>query len=395
MYRTGDLCRWTEEGEIEYVGRKDDQVKVNGYRIELNEVRDHLKFVQGAEVLKIDNKLVAFVTPSDVDVNKVLEAAMTKLPHYMIPSLIVPLDKFPLTGNGKVDKKALAKMDLSKLVRQGLTSNEQKVLDKWRQVISISIEVKSPFASFFSLGGNSLNVINLVSLLKKDYPDKVWNAATVYAHPNLRLLSRYIFGPEPESNQKRTIRLRNGLHENRVKIVCLHGQATSNSVFMDQLGEIMYSLRNVAHFEFIQAPFQVKHSHLELLYNSKWYEWWPSVFIMNRQVKRSIDHVTSELKRIGPVDCLLGFSQGASVVEILDRLAHKQKLEKTWKLSILMSGSGIDPIQGLLVKPKYKTKVPGGIPSPALIVSGSKNSSAYKLYFQGQEVDFRKEKHQP
>jgi amino acid adenylation domain-containing protein len=102
MYRTGDVCRWTEDGEIEIMGRQDDQVKVNGYRIELNEVRDQLEHVTGAEVLKIDNKLVAFVTPASVDVEKIREIAMKKLPHYMIPSMFVPLDQFPLTGNGKV-----------------------------------------------------------------------------------------------------------------------------------------------------------------------------------------------------------------------------------------------------------------------------------------------------
>ena len=102
MYRTGDVCRWTEDGEVEIFGRGDDQVKVNGYRIELNEVRDQLEHVTGAEVLKIDNKLVAFVTPASVDVEKIREAAMNKLPHYMIPSMFVPLDQFPLTGNGKV-----------------------------------------------------------------------------------------------------------------------------------------------------------------------------------------------------------------------------------------------------------------------------------------------------
>jgi amino acid adenylation domain-containing protein len=107
MYKTGDICRWLENGEIEILGRADDMVKVNGYRIELNEVRDNLEHVESAEVLKVDNKLVAFVTPKTVDLEKVLEAAMEKLPHYMIPSVFVPLDKFPLTGNGKVKFKML------------------------------------------------------------------------------------------------------------------------------------------------------------------------------------------------------------------------------------------------------------------------------------------------
>ena len=96
------MCRWTEDGEIEILGRTDDMVKVNGYRIELNEVRDNLEFVDGAEVLKVDNQLVAFVTPEDADVEKIRQAALERLPHYMVPSIFIPMKQFPLTGNGKV-----------------------------------------------------------------------------------------------------------------------------------------------------------------------------------------------------------------------------------------------------------------------------------------------------
>lgn len=102
FYMTGDVCRWTESGEIDMMGRADDMVKVNGYRIELNEVRDHLEFVENAEVLKIDHQLVAFVTPSDCDVNQIRDALEKKLPRYMIPSLYICLDRLPLTSNGKV-----------------------------------------------------------------------------------------------------------------------------------------------------------------------------------------------------------------------------------------------------------------------------------------------------
>ncbi len=103
LYRTGDMCRYLPNGELEFQGRADEMVKINGFRIELNEVRSNiLDHVLSAEVLVIQEKLVAFVTPENVDVDLILEAAAEKLPHYMIPSLIVPLLSFPLTGNGKV-----------------------------------------------------------------------------------------------------------------------------------------------------------------------------------------------------------------------------------------------------------------------------------------------------
>ena len=105
MYRTGDLCRWLDNGEIEFIGRADDMVKVNGYRIELNEVRDNLMGVEAAEVLKVGNMLVAYITPETVDVEKIKDGLLERLPHYMLPSVFVTLPAFPLTGNGKVKRK--------------------------------------------------------------------------------------------------------------------------------------------------------------------------------------------------------------------------------------------------------------------------------------------------
>ena len=105
MYRTGDLCRWTESGEIVIIGRMDDMVKVKGYRIELDEVAaaiDRNPKVEACAVIVKNDMLVAYVTPKDVDVDAIRESVLDILPFYMTPSVIVALSEFPLNNNGKV-----------------------------------------------------------------------------------------------------------------------------------------------------------------------------------------------------------------------------------------------------------------------------------------------------
>jgi amino acid adenylation domain-containing protein len=102
MYLTGDLGRWRENDEIEIVGRMDDMVKINGFRIELEEINRNIQNVENSIVLKIDNELVAFVTPLSANPEEIIEDLTDRLPLYMIPSIVIPLDAFPLSSNGKV-----------------------------------------------------------------------------------------------------------------------------------------------------------------------------------------------------------------------------------------------------------------------------------------------------
>lgn len=114
MYKTGDLGRWDENGELEHHGRVDDQVKVRGFRVELDGVSAMAEEGSGvtkAVVLKIGTELVAFVTPGDVDEGTVKDAIGRKLPYYCIPSRVLSLDFFPKTGNGKVDKRKLRSLN--------------------------------------------------------------------------------------------------------------------------------------------------------------------------------------------------------------------------------------------------------------------------------------------
>jgi len=111
MFRTRDLGRWNENGELEHFGRTDDQVKINGFRIELDSISTAIESVKSchqAVTLKLDNKnLVAFVSPKSIDLEQVKSAIADLLPYYCAPSMIIKLDELPMTARGKVDKKAL------------------------------------------------------------------------------------------------------------------------------------------------------------------------------------------------------------------------------------------------------------------------------------------------
>ncbi|KAI8892180.1 hypothetical protein BC833DRAFT_510322, partial [Globomyces pollinis-pini] len=104
MYRTGDIAKWTKDGQIQLMGRIDDMVKVKGYRIELDEVAKAVSkhpSVTGCAVLVKDNYLVAYLTPADADVDDIREMVYEMLPTYMIPASYFTMEKFPLNSNEK------------------------------------------------------------------------------------------------------------------------------------------------------------------------------------------------------------------------------------------------------------------------------------------------------
>lgn len=114
MFRTRDLGRWTPDGQLEHFGRTDDQVKVRGFRVELDSVSAVLESVAGcrrAATLKLDHRhLVGFVSPAGVDVAAAREKVAAELPYYCTPKFVVALAELPLTGRGKLDKRALRQM---------------------------------------------------------------------------------------------------------------------------------------------------------------------------------------------------------------------------------------------------------------------------------------------
>ena len=175
LYRTGDLARFRGEGVIEYAGRIDHQVKIRGFRIELGEIEARLQeheAVREVAVLAIDgpsgHQLAAYLVPHDAaqaDLRDTLRTHLkANLPDYMVPTHLVLLDAFPLTANGKLDRKALPKPDAANLQATyvaPVSELEQQLAAIWADVLKL--EQVGLTDNFFELGGDSIISIQVVS----------------------------------------------------------------------------------------------------------------------------------------------------------------------------------------------------------------------------------------
>ncbi len=179
LYRTGDLVRWRPDGNLEFLGRTDFQVKVRGFRIELGEIesalRTHPAVRDGVVIARAeptgDKRLVAYlvahadaVTPTVADLRQHL---LTTLPEHMVPSAFVTLDALPLTPNGKIDRKALpeptagTRADLGRAYVPPTTPAEQALAEIWAQVLGVSqVGITD---NFFELGGDSILSIQVIA----------------------------------------------------------------------------------------------------------------------------------------------------------------------------------------------------------------------------------------
>ncbi|MGO4447196.1 amino acid adenylation domain-containing protein, partial [Mycobacterium sp. 2YAF39] len=170
MYRTGDVARWGADGQLVYVGRADEQVKVRGYRIELGEIQTALGELEGVEQATVitredrpgDKRLVGYVTGT-ADPAAVRAALVDRLPHYMVPAAVVALDAIPLTVNGKVDTRALPAPGYhdAESYRPPSTVTEEIVAGLFASVLDVvRVGVDD---SFFDVGGDSLSAMRLVA----------------------------------------------------------------------------------------------------------------------------------------------------------------------------------------------------------------------------------------
>jgi amino acid adenylation domain-containing protein/non-ribosomal peptide synthase protein (TIGR01720 family) len=174
LYRTGDGGRWREDGTIEFIGRIDSQVKLRGFRVELGEIEtvlcQHPTVAQAAVVITEDStykRLVAYVVSSEnqtVSMPQLQEYLRDKLPQYMVPSLLVTLDTFPLTPNGKLDRKALPAPSLAESSTSFVapqTSTQEILANIWQEVLNV--EQVGIHDNFFELGGDSILSIQIVA----------------------------------------------------------------------------------------------------------------------------------------------------------------------------------------------------------------------------------------
>lgn len=199
VYRTGDLARWLINGNIEFLGRIDFQVKIRGYRIELGEIENQLlslrevneTVVIAREDVPGKKYLCAYVvTTEKLDTSKVKAALEKNLPDYMIPSYFVKIDRFPLTPNGKIDTRALPTPDTKGSEEFEAPSNEVEVLlvELWQDVLGIEkIGVND---DFFSMGGDSIKAIQIISKLQaKRFKLEV---SQLFLHKNIKMVAKHL-----------------------------------------------------------------------------------------------------------------------------------------------------------------------------------------------------------
>ena len=205
LYRTGDVARYLTDGNVSFVGRLDDQVKVRGFRVELGEVesalRDHPALSQSVVLADADERgqkrLVAYVVPREAAQPSVAELRRhltERLPAYMIPAAYVVVDNLPITPHGKVDRNALPRLKLG-LPEPGFgyteprTPIEEILVDIWRQVLRVDHIGRDD--NFFDLGGHSLIATQVISrvkgMLKADLP-----VSSLFENPTVSALAELV-----------------------------------------------------------------------------------------------------------------------------------------------------------------------------------------------------------
>ncbi|PYP88918.1 MAG: non-ribosomal peptide synthetase [Candidatus Angelobacter sp. Gp1-AA117] len=204
LYKTGDLARHRANGEIEFLGRLDHQVKVRGFRIELGEIEAALKDHDGIKEAVVvaredrsgDKQIVAYVVPKraeEFDIAELREKLKRFLPHYMLPQAFVPLMSMPLTRNGKIDRRALPAPDQSAAKSQEFvkprTAMEQAVAAIWMDVLNV--EQISVTDNFFHLGGHSLKTTQVVTRIASRF-DVELPLRAVFESPTVEELSRKV-----------------------------------------------------------------------------------------------------------------------------------------------------------------------------------------------------------
>lgn len=173
LYRTGDIARYLSDGSIEYIGRKDFQVKMRGLRIELGEIEFALRQQVGVKdslvTLKDDNLVAYVVTDTQFDTNQWKTGIRGYLPDYMIPSHLVALDSWPLTPNGKIDRNALPVPGGSQQQEFVAPRNEdeEKLARIWCDVLGV--EKVGIHDNFFDLGGHSLLAARAAAKFRKEF----------------------------------------------------------------------------------------------------------------------------------------------------------------------------------------------------------------------------------
>ncbi|WP_187355522.1 non-ribosomal peptide synthetase [Paenibacillus tengchongensis] len=254
LYKTGDLGRWRDDGNIDYLGRIDQQVKIRGHRIELGEIESVINKQTGIKeavvMVKGDDVesqyLCAYVVLNHTDVQNVRASLKEKLPDYMIPASYIVLDAIPLTSNGKTDRNALLSIQVT-----NETSNktppknyrDHTIVEIWREVLGLEeIYIQD---DFFELGGSSIHVIQAVNQINQALGVNI-TFADLMANRTVVELSDYIAKQEKDGNLfKHVFKMNKSSSQKNIFIV--HGAGGDIFIYKDlaKLLEAEYSVYGI------------------------------------------------------------------------------------------------------------------------------------------------------
>lgn len=205
IYRSGDLARLDESGDLEYFGRMDNQVQLRGFRIELGEIESALTRLEEVEDCVVicdedgngEKRIVAYIVPSakNIAADAIRSKLARQLPDYMLPAFFIPIDRLPLTDNGKLDQNKLPRPDIETIFSHQYVAPENKtemiVAQIWGDILKIDRRKIGRNYNFFEIGGHSLAAVALVQHMREKF-QKTFTLKHIYENPELGDLSGII-----------------------------------------------------------------------------------------------------------------------------------------------------------------------------------------------------------
>jgi len=204
LYRTGDLARYRTDGTLEFVGRRDQQVKWHGYRVELGEIESVLREAEGVREVVVqlvedgreDKRLVAYIVAeaeADLPTSKLRSYVQAHLPGYMVPSAFVQLPSFPLTPSGKIDREVLPMPDQYKASDDAFeaprTQVEQTIARIWQE--TLHVQQVSVHDNFFDLGGHSLILVQVQERVREVFARDI-SLLDLFTYPTISALAEHL-----------------------------------------------------------------------------------------------------------------------------------------------------------------------------------------------------------
>ena len=232
LYKTGDICKWLANGEIEYIGRNDFQVKLRGFRIELGEIENVISAInnikQSCVLVKNETLVAYYVANTEIDESVIKNHLAKKLPEYMIPSFYMRLESFPLTINGKLDRIALPNFNISNIKQQYLaptTELQQKMCQIWQEVLKI--DKVGITDNFFNIGGNSILSIQAAYKMTQIFDTEI-SIADIFRYKTIQSLLNNV-----SNNEFQLIKYYSNNISNKPKMIFIHPAFAGCEVYQD------------------------------------------------------------------------------------------------------------------------------------------------------------------